>query len=419
MYKRKLPPPDSEGFVIDDGFLAAYLGKAECAVVPSGVRVIGNRAFQNCTNLKSVSLPQGVTAIYERAFALCKSLEQIIIPEGVTRIERACFMGCDRLCAVKLPESLTAIGDDAFSNCYQLWRLELPKGIKHIGAMAFWECRSLSEITVPGDVERINESAFRVCTSLKSVTLERGIERIARNQFRSLTSLEEVVLPDTLKYIGSGAFSLCPMLKSLTLPDSVTEIACDAFEGTPIDLTMSIESRVWRRDGMREIKKRLLIDVHGSTVTFTDKNGTVAKAVNATQGEKQETVDAVKELMVAKDGSFSFEGYDQSFKLLKKNDNKLILAICRLLYPYKLTKRSKGVYTRLLAKQGLEAGKMLFGNGRTDVLFHLASLGYISPSALRDLLEYTSSKGDIELTAVLLEKIEQLKNTESDGFDGL
>ncbi|HIQ81473.1 MAG TPA: leucine-rich repeat domain-containing protein, partial [Candidatus Pullichristensenella stercorigallinarum] len=54
------------------------------AVVPEGVKAIGEKAFWNRSSLESVVIPEGVTVIGAGAFEDCKNLKSIVIPEGVT-----------------------------------------------------------------------------------------------------------------------------------------------------------------------------------------------------------------------------------------------------------------------------------------------------------------------------------------------
>lgn len=72
--------------------------------------IIGNSAFYDCKNLKSVTIPDSVTRISAQTFKRCRSLESITIPNGVTYIGEGTFSNCDKLTSVKLPESLEIIG---------------------------------------------------------------------------------------------------------------------------------------------------------------------------------------------------------------------------------------------------------------------------------------------------------------------
>lgn len=56
--------------------------KGGAYVVPNSVVNIGYYAFENCTQLTSVTIPNSVTDIYEGAFFNCPKLQEIIVPHG-------------------------------------------------------------------------------------------------------------------------------------------------------------------------------------------------------------------------------------------------------------------------------------------------------------------------------------------------
>lgn len=58
---------------------------------------IGEKAFNNCSNLTSVSIPSSVTTIGERAFEKCTSLTSVIIPDGVITVGKFAFHNCSSL----------------------------------------------------------------------------------------------------------------------------------------------------------------------------------------------------------------------------------------------------------------------------------------------------------------------------------
>ncbi len=52
---------DSNGLQIEDGELISVEGDPTELVIPNGVTKINSRAFQNCENLKSLTIPSSVT----------------------------------------------------------------------------------------------------------------------------------------------------------------------------------------------------------------------------------------------------------------------------------------------------------------------------------------------------------------------
>lgn len=57
-----------------------------CAI-PEGTKIIGSKAFINCTELKEVVIPESVETINPNAFIGCSSLTKITFPESVEKIE--------------------------------------------------------------------------------------------------------------------------------------------------------------------------------------------------------------------------------------------------------------------------------------------------------------------------------------------
>jgi hypothetical protein len=66
-------------------------------IIGDNVTMIGDRAFNNCRNLKSVTIPNSVTSIGSVAFYNCDKLESVTIPESVTVVRGSCFYDCDAL----------------------------------------------------------------------------------------------------------------------------------------------------------------------------------------------------------------------------------------------------------------------------------------------------------------------------------
>ena len=67
------------------------------SVIPDGVKIIGDSAFESCTALTSVIIPDGVTIIDAYAFLHCSSLTSVIIPDSVKTIYRNVFTGANNL----------------------------------------------------------------------------------------------------------------------------------------------------------------------------------------------------------------------------------------------------------------------------------------------------------------------------------
>jgi hypothetical protein len=95
----------------DGEVLIVYFGKDENYVIPDGVVIIGDNAF-NGKNLVGVTVPASVTSIGNSAFRDNK-LTSVIIPASVTSIGDFAFYR-NALTSVSIPASVTSIGDFAF-----------------------------------------------------------------------------------------------------------------------------------------------------------------------------------------------------------------------------------------------------------------------------------------------------------------
>lgn len=72
------------------------------AYIPSTLETIESFAFNECSNLTSVTISEGVCALNECCFGSCKALSEITLPSSVTNLERAIFQDCYSLTNVVL-----------------------------------------------------------------------------------------------------------------------------------------------------------------------------------------------------------------------------------------------------------------------------------------------------------------------------
>ena len=112
-----------------------------------------------------------VTEIGDRAFDWCEGITSVTIPNSVTAIGALAFFNCIALKSITIPNSVTAIGEKAFMYCETLKSVTLPNGIQEIKAETFGHCYALQSIDIPASVTAIGDRAFKECTSLKTVTV--------------------------------------------------------------------------------------------------------------------------------------------------------------------------------------------------------------------------------------------------------
>ncbi len=179
--------------VADSGFPFFSNLSDVTVIVPEGVKIIGRSAFQNCTELVSISLPESLEFIAEHAFYNCTSLQELTInsnclnensvgvfaktaiesfsfPEDITIIPMQAFYGT-KLRSVTFPDSIKEIDTEAFKNCENLEEVNLNDGLEILGKNTFSNT-AIKEIKIPKTVSKINEYSFGECPNLEKVFFE-------------------------------------------------------------------------------------------------------------------------------------------------------------------------------------------------------------------------------------------------------
>lgn len=200
---------------------------------------IGNRAFDNCKNLRSVTIPEGVSQIDGGAFYCCDCLESFYVAKENVRykaIDEFLIEDDDTLVAipgimenVTIPSCVTKIGDNVCAGT-KIKSVTFPDGITEIGECAF-ACMALNSVKIPASVKRICNSAFAFGHERTSVTIANGVEIIGEHAFFLNENIKELIIPRSVKEISDYAFGSCSRLERVTFEDVVENVSPTAFEG--------------------------------------------------------------------------------------------------------------------------------------------------------------------------------------------
>ena len=202
--------------------------------VQTGVKNIGNLAFEEFTSLESVLLDDTVTKIGFGAFQKCSSLQNITIPDHLEIIEDYAFNNCVSLQNVIIPDGVTEIGEFAFGYCKALTEVIIPDSVEIIGAYAFSGCESLETISIGSGVNEVEYSSFFSTPWLKNHFKTNDwliINNIfVRYNIDSANKPETLIIPDGVTSIAGDAFEYCSdEIKTVILPDSLTTIRRRGF----------------------------------------------------------------------------------------------------------------------------------------------------------------------------------------------
>lgn len=274
---------------------AFFLSGIETVELEEGLETIGAGTFAG-TNLKEVVLPSTMKTLESRAFNDCYELESVTLNNGLETVETYAFGECKKLKEIVIPASVRSITDRAFSKCTKLERVifqgnapdefisplsasyyvsflvchyadaegftspvwngyktaviskdhqtvnapELPvyedlEYYEQDGSITIFKYHgNASKVVIPSSIEgvpvtEIGYRAFAVNETMTSIHIPNTVTSIGMRAFDYCTALKSVSLSQNLKSIGDEAFSLCESLVSVTLPSGLERIGTDAF----------------------------------------------------------------------------------------------------------------------------------------------------------------------------------------------
>ena len=233
-------------YTLDDAnraTITGYSGNATALYIPGEIDghevvAIGDRAFENRTDLRTVMIPDSVTRINIGAFSGCINLANITLSKKIEKIGENAFYNCDSLQSVEIPKCLNDvyarydsidIPNGVFNECSNLKTIIFEEGSTVIADALFRGCDGLESVTIPNTVTQIYGYAFADCKNLKNINISDSVTVLEENVFQNDTSITEINLPDSITALGRGVFSGCDRLKSIVIPDSVTNIGISAF----------------------------------------------------------------------------------------------------------------------------------------------------------------------------------------------
>lgn len=296
--------------------------------------------------LERLFLPEGLKKIGAYAFAGCAALERLRLPEGLTILPEHMLDGCTALKNITLPSALTEIGGYAFYNCRALGGLTLPEGVKKIGPYAFYNCRSMERINIPLSATELNTGLFLNCDRLREISF---------GQCRHISDLISVLNHELWLTIDFPQKEGPAERARLVLPDFQYEY----IEDTPARQFHQVN--------------------YGTGHIFRQCVG---------------------------NSEIDFRRYDEIFYLTRREDaaaTVLLLAVCRLEYPYKLEARQREAYLDYIRGHLVWAAGYFMERNEPEKIRRFAEWGLLTAEHLPEVLAAAQQMGKTEIASFLMD----------------
>ena len=242
--------PDGVQTIEPDAFAGAQL--LQSVTISSTVAIIGERAFADCSALKTVktfwpepievpantfegvdlsaatlNVPNGSDEAYKAAevwkdFGNVTTFKLFIIFQD-PNVEKICVdnwdLNGDGRLGYTEAAAVTSLGDVFKGNTEITSFSELAEFTKvtEIPDSAFFGCTSLKTFGVPNGLKRFGKSAFEGCSVLKMPPLTTALQEFAERSFFDCDGLTTVAIHPNIKRIGDGAFGNCSSLTSFNV----------------------------------------------------------------------------------------------------------------------------------------------------------------------------------------------------------
>ena len=213
--------------------------------LPESLKTLGEGTFCGCPNLRQIDLSAAmqVTELPPLFASYCTSLAGVIFhPNHHPNVGDYAFQGCKQLDEIKLSSN---VGISAFSGCTGLKNAVLGEGATSIGSRAFHNCSTLTSLIISDSVTEAGTEMILACKNLKVMSIGCGLNDLVSSDASSPgtqnpfyigdgSALETLVLAEGITGIGEFRLANCvranyrvcgfSALKTVLLPTTLTTI---------------------------------------------------------------------------------------------------------------------------------------------------------------------------------------------------
>lgn len=201
----------SHGVIVsEDGTTLYHVppGYTGALTMPEGVTRIHDYAMAG-THCKSINF-NNVTEIGSRAF-MGAAFTEFTIPESVTSIDYALFENCRNLKTVTIGTRIKYVASYMFRDCTSLESVSLPTSCKGLRNQAFNGCRSLTAFslanyTMLGNGQPYVDEAHFAFTGLTKMNWPSKVASVPDKMFFGCQAFKSISLKETTDTIGEFAF---------------------------------------------------------------------------------------------------------------------------------------------------------------------------------------------------------------------
>ena len=244
----------------------AFIGNKHIVTASIGdeVKLIGRRAFADCTGLIEVTIGKSVNYIKSEAFEKCKLIAKVNITDlaawcGITFNEvfeyspelqpyiipsiegysanplyygATLLINGEEVDVLNIPPTVKKISDYAFMGCLCISSINFPASVTEIGEYSFGYCTGLKSLVIPNSVTEMGEHAFAYCSGLESIKLGDGLTSTGDYTFSGCIGLKSIEWGSAIEVIGKATFYGCTALSSISWPASLTAISEASFSSS-------------------------------------------------------------------------------------------------------------------------------------------------------------------------------------------